>query len=238
MLGPSVAGASTVEKSLNDKRQYESFQLPNKLNVLVISDPDTDKAAASLDVLVGSRNDPPRREGLAHFVEHMLFLGTAKYPEAGEYQAFIAGHGGRHNAFTSFEHTNYFFDVAKDHLEPALDRFAQFFIAPLFTAEYVTRERKAVHSEYRSKIRDETRRLLDAKKQALNPRHPRSRFPTGSLQTLADGPGDVRDELVEFYSRHYSADRMALVVLGRESVQALKELVAEKFSSVRNSAIV
>ena len=79
-LGSSVAVASSVAKSLNDKRQYESFQLPNKLNVLVISDPDTDKAAASLDVLIGRRNDPSGREGLAHFLEHMLFLGTKKYP--------------------------------------------------------------------------------------------------------------------------------------------------------------
>ena len=98
VLGSSLAVASSVVKSPNDERQYESFQLPNKLNVLVISDPDTDKAAASLDVLIGSGNDPSGREGLAHFLEHMLFLGTEKYPDPGGYPAFISAHGGTHNA--------------------------------------------------------------------------------------------------------------------------------------------
>ena len=115
----------SIVKSANDNRQYHSFTLPNQLKVLVISDPDTDKAAAALDVHVGSNANPEGRQGLAHFLEHMLFLGTEKYPEAGGYQKFISEHGGTHNAYTDFEHTNYFFDVDKDFLAPTLDRFAQ-----------------------------------------------------------------------------------------------------------------
>ena len=79
------------------------------MKVMVISDPNTAKAAASLDVAVGSNANPEGREGLAHFLEHMLFLGTEKYPEAGDYQAFISSHGGNHNAYTAYENTNYFF---------------------------------------------------------------------------------------------------------------------------------
>jgi secreted Zn-dependent insulinase-like peptidase len=62
----------------------------------------------------------------------MLFLGTEKYPDADEYQTFIAQHGGSRNAFTAKEHTNYFFDIENASLEPALDRFSQFFTAPLY----------------------------------------------------------------------------------------------------------
>ena len=82
-----------------------------QVKVLLISDAEAERAAASLDVHVGSRDEPNGYEGLAHFLEHMLFLGTARYPSPDEYQQFISQHGGSRNAYTSFEHTNYFFEV-------------------------------------------------------------------------------------------------------------------------------
>ncbi|MGB0467833.1 MAG: insulinase family protein [Pontibacterium sp.] len=224
---------ATVIKSPNDQRQYLDFTLPNTMKVLVISDPDSKKAAASLNVGVGSNANPEARAGLAHFLEHMLFLGTEKYPQAGEYQRFISAHGGSHNAYTAFENTNYFFDITADHLTPALDRFAQFFISPLFTEKYVNRERNAVHSEYQAKIRDDGRRSYAVTKQVFNPHHSYSQFTVGSLETLADTKeSKVRDDLIRFYQQYYSANLMTLVVLGPQSVDALKMLVEEKFSAV------
>ena len=159
--------------------------LDNGLKVVLVSDPTTDKAAASLDVNIGSGSDPEGREGLAHFLEHMLFLGTEKYPNSAEYKEFMAAHGGGDNAYTSYDHTNYFFDIDKDYLEPALDRFAQFFVAPTFTPKYVSRERQVVHSEYTSKFKSDGRRSFYAKKQVMNPDHPYTRFSVGSNETLA-----------------------------------------------------
>ena len=164
-LGDASEG---VLKPVSDQREYRYIELENGLRVMLISDAGADKAAASLDVNVGSRQDPKDYQGLAHFLEHMLFLGTEKYPEAGAYQAYITAHGGSHNAFTSFEHTNYFFDISADSLEPALDQFAQFFVGPLFNAEYVQREVNAVNSEYRARIRDYQRRELAVFKSQLN----------------------------------------------------------------------
>ena len=225
----------SIVKSANDNRQYHSFTLPNQLKVLVISDPDTDKAAAALDVHVGSNANPEGRQGLAHFLEHMLFLGTEKYPEAGGYQKFISEHGGTHNAYTDFEHTNYFFDVDKDFLAPTLDRFAQFFIAPLFNADYVEREKHAVDSEYQSKLKDDYRRQYEVIKSIANPEHPFSAFFVGSLETLADRPNQpVRKDLVDFYQRHYSANLMSLVVLGHQSVDELEALVKAQFTHIPN----
>lgn len=226
---------NSIVKSANDKREYHSFILPNQLKVLVISDPDTDKAAASLDINIGSSSNPADRQGLAHFLEHMLFLGTEKYPEPGEYQRFISEHGGSHNAYTAFEHTNYFFDVDRDHLAPTLDRFAQFFIAPLFNSEYVEREKHAVDSEYQSKLKDDGRRRYDVIKSLANPGHPFSRFSVGSLGTLEDRPGDsVRDELIQFYRAHYSANLMTLVVLGKQSISELEAMVSGMFAAIPN----
>ena len=235
LLCSPVYSDENVVKSQNDQRQYESLLLSNQLKVLLVSDPDTDKAAAAMDVFVGSSRDPKGRQGLAHFLEHMLFLGTKKYPTAGEYQDFVSTHGGRHNAYTAFEHTNYFFDIDKDYLEPALDRFAQFFIAPLFTPEYVDREKNAVHSEYRSRKKDDDIRLHQVWKQVANPEHPFSNFSVGNLDTLSDREGaKVRDELIDFYTRYYSANIMALVVLGREPITVLRQWATKKFSAIKN----
>jgi len=222
-----------VVQSINDAREYQYLTLENDLKVLLISDPSTDKAAAALDVAVGSGDDPRERQGLAHFLEHMLFLGTEKYPQADDYQRFISQSGGSHNAYTSNEHTNYFFDVDASSLEPALDRFAQFFLTPLFSSEYVSRERHAVDSEYKSKIQNGYRRQLDVLRQLMNKKHPLSTFSVGNLDSLADrSEGSVREDLLAFYKRHYSSDRMTLVLLGRESLEQLESLVRTRFSLV------
>lgn len=77
----------------------------------------------------GSLSDPENISGLAHFCEHMLFLGTEKYPKENEYSQFLSEHAGSSNAFTSGEHTNYYFDVSHEHLQGALDRWHFFYCA-------------------------------------------------------------------------------------------------------------
>ena len=234
-LGALAAPAAGISKSPNDDRDYAYFVLPNNMQVLLISDPDADKAAAALDVHVGSGSDPQGREGLTHFLEHMLFLGTQKYPDPAEYDAYISDHGGVRNAYTSFQHTNYFFDVDYRYLEPALDRFSQFFVAPLFSKPYVERERQVVHSEYLSKQNNEGRRFFEAMKELINPEHPYARFSVGNTTTLAErDEKGIRGELIAHYQRHYSANLMALVVLGREPLPVLKDLVSARFSAVPN----
>ncbi len=222
-------------KSPNDENAYRLLTLDNGMQVLLVSDPDTPKAAAALDVMVGSGDNPRGREGLAHFLEHMLFLGTDKYPDPAEYERFITEHGGTRNAYTSFENTNYFLDVNADHLAGALDRFAQFFIAPRFDKEYVDREMNAVQAEYQMGLKSDSRRGLDVLQEVMNPEHPFSQFSVGSLETLADRPdASIRDDLLAFYERHYSANAMRLVVMGKESLDELESLVAPLFSQVPN----
>ena len=97
--------------SPNDHRRYHYLELANRLRVLLICDPETDKSAASLAVNTGHFDDPADRQGMAHFLEHMLFLGTRTYPKPGEYQQFMSRHGGSNNAWTGTELTNFFFDI-------------------------------------------------------------------------------------------------------------------------------
>ena len=127
-IPPSLTAAE-LAKSPNDKRLYEALTLDNGLKVLLISDAKADEAAASLYVHIGQFSDPQDRQGLAHFLEHMLFMGTEKYPDVDDYRKFIKRHGGQSNAGTGQESTGYFFSIDHAHLEGALDRFSQFFIA-------------------------------------------------------------------------------------------------------------
>lgn len=240
LLAISTAQAATADrlepiKSPADSNEYRYLSLENGLDVLLISDPDADKAAASLNVAVGSGNDPTGREGLAHFLEHMLFLGTEKYPDPGEYQQFIRSHGGTHNAFTAFQDTNYFFDIQAQHLEPALDRFAQQFAAPLFTADLVDRERNAVHSEYSASLKEDGRRYFSVRKAISNPDHAFSQFSVGNLITL-DNTDDrpLRDDLIEFWENEYSANLMTLAVYGPQSLDELEAMVRPRFSVIEN----
>ena len=242
-LLPLLAGAATtpgpalgieIERSPADPRAYRAIALANGLEALLVSDPEADKAAAALDVNVGSANDPEERPGLAHFFEHMLFLGTERYPDPGEYDRFITEHGGFSNARTSFAHTSYFFEVDAAHLEGALDRFAQFFIAPRFDPEYLASERRVVHSEFVSRSRNDRLRSHAAWKQALDPRHPLSRFHVGTEATLAERPGsDLRDEVIDFWERNYSAHLMKLALVGREPLDVLERFVRGRFEAVK-----
>ena len=224
-------------KSPNDNNEYRYITLENELQVLLISDPETKKAAAALDVMVGSGDNPVGREGLAHFLEHMLFLGTDKYPDAAEYEAYTTEHGGSRNAYTSSEHTNYFFDINEAFLPEALDRFAQFFIAPRFDAQYVEREKNAVQAEYQMGLKNDGRRGQDVLREVVNAGHPFSQFAVGSLDTLEDRPGStVRDDLLAFYDKHYSSNQMKLVVLGSQSLDELEALVRPMFSPILNTS--
>jgi insulysin len=95
-----------------DNREYRSITLPNNLQVLLVSDSKTDVEAAAVHIKAGHFDDPEHRPGLAHFHEHMIFLGNNKYPGENDFDKFVSKNGGSTNAYTDMEDTNYYFSVA------------------------------------------------------------------------------------------------------------------------------
>ncbi|KAF9246784.1 hypothetical protein DTO027I6_5298 [Penicillium roqueforti] len=260
-----------LERPELDDRSYRVIRLPNKLEALLVHDPDTDKASAAVNVNVGNFSDEDDMPGMAHAVEHLLFMGTKKYPKENAYNQYLASHSGSSNAYTAATETNYFFEVSatgdssapkssgdstpaetndnngvsngsaldgKSPLYGALDRFAQFFVAPLFLESTLDRELQAVDSENKKNLQSDLWRLMQLNKSLSNPKHPYSHFSTGNLQTLKEDPQkrglEVRSEFIRFYEKHYSANRAKLVVLGRESLDTLEQWVSELFSDVEN----
>ncbi|CAL1267103.1 unnamed protein product [Larinioides sclopetarius] len=230
-----------IVKSDEDSRQYRGLELSNGMKVLLVSDPSTDKSAAALDVQIGFMSEPREFPGLAHFCEHMLFLGTEKYPSENDYNKFLHAHGGSSNAYTAEGNTCYYFDVSPNFLKDALDRFAQFFICPLFTEKATEREVNAVDSEHEKNLQIDSWRLLQLEKATCNPEHDYSKFGTGNLETLSIQPKakgiNIRDELLKFHKQFYSANAMALVVFGKESLEELMDIVVPLFSKVTNKNV-
>ncbi|KAF0302881.1 Insulin-degrading enzyme [Amphibalanus amphitrite] len=187
----------SIRQSAEDRRRHRGLLLANNLRVLLVSDPEADKAAAAMAVQVGHLSDPQDVEGLAHFCEHMLFMGTKKYPNEAEYTKFLNDHGGSSNAYTSNDETNYHFDVAPEHFKGALDRFAQFFISPLFDESSTEREMNAVHSEHEKNVANDQWRLMRVQSSTLRPGHPHCKFSTGNRETL--NQPDVRERLLQFH---------------------------------------
>ncbi|EFY90749.1 a-pheromone processing metallopeptidase Ste23 [Metarhizium acridum CQMa 102] len=248
---PAVLLTDCLEKPSLDDRDYRVVLLENKLEVLLVHDPQADKASAALDVNVGNFSDSKEMPGLAHGVEHLLFMGTKKYPGENEYNQYLAANSGSCNAYTAATSTNFFFEVAAkpaNDEEPsdtnpsplfgALDRFAQFFIEPLFLENTLDRELNAVNDENRKNLQNDIWRLNQLNKSLANPEHPYCHFSTGNLEVLKTKPEsqgiNVRDKFVEFHDKHYSANRMKLVVLGREPLDVLQKWVVELFSGIEN----
>jgi len=226
-----------VKQSPNDHKSYKAITLKNGLRVLLVENNESDKAAAALAVNAGHFNDPKNRQGLAHFLEHMLFLGTKKYPDGSEYQKFINQHGGHNNAWTGTEHTCFFFDINHVFFDEALDRFSDFFISPLLSESFVQSERMNIDAEFKMKLKDDIRRLYDVHKQTINPKHPFSQFSVGNVDTLADHPSEpVQHDVVNFFKQHYFAQAMTLAVEGPLPHSALQRLVEDKFSAITSNS--
>lgn len=207
------------------------------MSCLLVSDPDAEKAAAACDVRVGSLSDPDDVPGLAHFLEHMLFYSSEKYPEEDAYSKFISEHGGKTNAYTSNESTNFHFDVNSDHLEEALDRFAQFFICPSISENGVLREAKAVDSEHGKNLNNDFWKQLQLWKTYSS--GVMNRFSTGNYETLIEWQnGKAHERVVTFYETMYSANLMNLVVLGKQSLDELEGMCREAFAQVPNKSLI
>lgn len=220
-------------KSPNDPKQYQYLLLTNGLAVLLVHQADSEKSAAALTINVGHFDDPAEREGLAHFLEHMLFLGSANYIEAGDFQQFISEHGGSHNAWTGTEHSHFYFDIEHHSFNDGLARFADMFSAPLFTASYVEKERQSIEAEFSMKLKDDSRRIYQVHKESINPAHPFAKFSVGNAETLADLPNDSLQHAVSrFYQEQYSASRMTLCLVGNQPLAELAKLATEHFAAL------
>ncbi len=222
-----------VDKGANDPREYRYLELDNDLKVLLVQAPDTEVSAVSLSVNAGSYHNPDTFPGLAHYLEHMLFLGTEAYPEPNALQEYLESNAGFANAYTASDHTSYFFQVPNDHLDPALDRFSHYFKTPLFDREYSDKERTAIHNEWSMGKSQDSRILHQLMGLTANPEHPAARLNVGNRETLPGDPDSgLYEAMLAFYERYYGARNMTLVLVGHKPLEEQESLVRRHFAAV------
>ena len=214
--------------------ETKKIRLSNGLEALLVSDPEAVKSGAALSVGIGWNHEPYEHVGLAHFVEHMLFMGNEKYPVEKEYHDFIKARGGHTNAYTTSDKTVYTFEITNDHALEALDRFSAFFVSPLFNESGLARERQAVNEELLYRNNSDGIRAWMVQAKTLNPESNASVTRCGSLESLSN---ISRDELVSWYESNYSANVMKLVVYAPTPMDQLLLHVDAYFSPVKNKDV-
>ena len=211
------------------ERKTAKLRLSNGLEAYLISDPGVEQSAAALAVEAGSWNDSLEYPGIAHFLEHMLFMGTKAYPKEDEFMPYCKENGGKVNAYTASDRTLFMFSVNNSAFEGALDRFSHFFIDPLFLTSSIERELHAVDQEHAKNIENDGWRQYMIFKETGNSNHPNAKFSTGNADTLRGIP---QDAMQKWYKDHYSADKMHLVILSPLPLDELIRLTTEDFSAV------
>lgn len=228
----------SIIKSPNDTRQYQAIRLTNDLEVLLISDPDLQNSAASLSVPIGSMHNPDSQLGLAHYLEHMLFLGSEKYPVINEYSKFMSQNGGYTNAYTAQDATVYGFEVNDNVFGEALDRLGDVMHAPLLDEKYADKERHTVNAENETYVDNDMRKLYALQRYSLNPEHPMARFSTGDLTTLIDKPGSIlQQELELFFKQNYSANTMKVALTSPRSIENMQKIAVKYLTQIPNNNV-
>lgn len=208
-------GNSIIIPRINNNK-YNYLVLENMLEVLFVSNDYVSDCSLSLTVNVGFYNDPKDYQGLAHFLEHMLFMGTQKYPKENYFHEFINKVNGYTNAGTGKEFTTYYFNVLEMYFPEALEIFSHFFISPLLLQSSIDKEINSIESEYNNNyLVDSTREHALLKEVMDNQQHPFYNFGVGSNNILHKP--NIRNELIKFFNQFYSANLMKLVVMYNSS---------------------
>ena len=225
------------DQSIKDERIAEIYKFESGFEVLIIQDSRVDKFGASMNVKIGSALDPENLPGLAHFLEHMLFMGTDDFPVENDFDLYLSKHSGSTNAFTDFENTCYHFETSSEGFEGGLHRFSRFFINPLLMESSVKREVKSVHSEYSNTLTDDNWRLYQAQLSEINPKSIMNKFTMGCNKSLLKKDVNLRDEAFNFYKKYYKPAVMTLVLITNKDISEMQQLIFKYYEALFDSKL-
>src|SRR5947209_11628520 len=205
------------------------FTLANGLAVVVVPDHRTPVVTHMLWYRVGAADEVNGKSGIAHFLEHLMFKGTAKNP-AGRFSQQLATIGGQENAFTSYDYTGYFQRTSREHLGTLMEFESDRMTGLVLTDDVVASERNVILEERNQRIDNEPSARLGEQVQAaqyLN--HPYHRPIIGwrhEMETLD------REDALAFYRRFYAPDNAVLVVAGDVTAEDVKALAEKTYGKI------
>jgi zinc protease len=206
-----------------------SFTLANGLQVVVIPDHRTPVVTEMIWYKVGSADETPGKSGLAHFLEHLMFKGTAKHP-AGEFSQTVLRIGGNENAFTSTDYTGYFQRVPREQLAKMMEFEADRMTGLILKDENVLPERDVVLEEYNMRVANNPdARLTEQIMAALYLNHPYGRPVIGWHHEIEKLD---REDALAFYRRFYAPNNATLVIAGDVDANEVRPMVEQTFAKV------
>ncbi|XP_072748071.1 insulin-degrading enzyme-like [Anoplolepis gracilipes] len=226
-----------IRKSENDDRSYRGLILANEMKVLLINDPTTEKAAAALDLNIGSMYDPNNLPGLTYFLQHVLYLSEEKNTPKEMFKNYVSRNKGTAYAETTADHTNYHFDIAVTKFKDALDLFAQLFKKSIvFNPDMIKSELRHMKANYFMNAEKDKCGLTQLFKWTIENRNHSEISKLGisfsNAPKLLNMPKQIlfiTQEMQKFYTRYYSPHRMSLCVLSKENLDELEKLVVNLF---------
>ncbi|CAM3435142.1 coenzyme PQQ biosynthesis protein PqqF [Pseudomonas floridensis] len=202
----------------------ERITLANGLSVVLCHEPRLKRCAASLRVAAGSHDVPQAWPGLAHFLEHLFFLGTERFAAGQNLMSFVQRHGGQINASTRERATDFFFELPPAVFADGLERLCDMLAHPRMAVPDQLREREVLHAEFIAWRGDAQARQQQCLLRSINPQHPLRGFHAGNRYSLSVPNPAFQQALKDFYQRFYQAGQMTLCLSGPQSLAELQTL--------------
>ncbi|HEY0852344.1 MAG TPA: pitrilysin family protein [Bradyrhizobium sp.] len=227
-LLPAIAGSAMAQSS-GKPQPPASFTLQNGMQVVVIPDHRTPVVTQMIWYKVGSADETPGKSGLAHFLEHLMFKGTAKHP-AGEFSKTVLQVGGNENAFTSTDYTGYYQRVPRDQLARMIEFEADRMTGLILQDENVLPERDVVLEEFNMRVANNPdARLTEQIMAALYLNHPYGRPVIGWRQEIEKLD---REDALAFYKRFYAPNNAILIIAGDVEANEVRPLVEKSYGPI------
>ncbi|MBE7543939.1 MAG: insulinase family protein [Bryobacteraceae bacterium] len=235
LLAFPVLGQSTLPPGVSKHASVEGiteYRLANGLRVLLFPDPTKSTVTVNITYMVGSRHEGYGETGMAHLLEHLMFMGSKNHPDI---KKELSDHGARPNGTTSFDRTNYFetFQATDENLNWALSMEADRMVNSFIAKKDLDTEMTVVRNEYESGENSPTGVLQKRVLSAMFDWHNYGNVPIGARSDIERVP---IERLQAFYRRYYQPDNALLVVAGKIDEPKTLALVHKYFAGIPKPA--
>ena len=217
-----------IIKTIYDKRIIEGIILKNNIKIILISDKNSVKSYCGVGVNVGCWHDT--FEGIAHFLEHLLFLGNEKFPDTNSLQKYLSESGGFSNAYTDDSKTVYYFETEHTFLEKGIEQISNFFIKPLFLQKHIDTEKKIINSEHEKNINSNFWIIQQLMLQFIKNKE-YNKFGTGNNKTLKN---TNKLDIQNFFDTFYSSNNLNVCIVDNIEINEMKNKYLKYFNDIPN----
>jgi zinc protease len=229
ILGLLVALAALSHRPVEAAPAVTQFTLANGVEVVVIPDHRTPVVTHMIWYRAGAADEPMGKSGIAHFLEHLMFKGTARNPE-GRFSQQLAAIGGQENAFTTNDYTGYFQRTAREHLAMLMDFEADRMTGLVLTDEVITSERQVILEERNMRVDNEPSARLSEQMGAMQYLNHPYHHPTIGWRHEMEGLD--RTDALAFYRRFYAPENAVVVIAGDVSPEEVKALAENTYGKI------